>query len=229
MIKRRLQWNKIAFIALSILVAFLLGCEEDAGKPNLPPTDPRGINFGNDQAQAQGPSTSGDDGMVAVPSEKWDRIKMFFEAYAGATTTSRRDPYRNNLAAFAQKPDLPKLNEDDEEEETIEQVVEALSPLEKFPVEDFTLVMVMSGTSRPKAVVMDPIGIPWVVRPDTPLGNEGGLVQAITQYSIVVAEPGSDTPSEITIRPVILDAAAELADKENVNFSSKPLTTAPIK
>ena len=228
MTKRRLQWSKIAYIALSLAVGFLLGCGDEDKGPNLPPQDPRGPGFANAQ-QTQEVPTLTDDGMVAVPSEKWDRIKMFFEAYAGATTTNRRDPYRNNLAGFAQKPDLPKLNEEEPEEETVEQVVESLSPLEKFPVEDFTLVMVMSGTSRPKAVVMDPVGIPWVVRPDTPLGNEGGLVQAITQYSIVVAEPGSDTPSEITIRPMILDAAAELADKEKVNFSSKPLTTAPIR
>ena len=226
MIENRIQ-KAFFFVALSSV--FVMGCGEDDSKPNLPPTDPRGPQFANAQQQTQQVPTLGDDGMVAVPNEKWDRVKMFFEAYAGATTTSRRDPYRNNLAGYAQKPDLPKVIEEEQEEQEIEQVVEALSPLEQFAVEDFELVMVMSGTSRPKAVVMDPMGVPWVVRPDTPLGNKGGLIQAITQYSIVVAEPGSDLPSEITIRPIILDAAQDLADKEKIRFSSKPLTTAPVR
>ena len=226
MIENRIQ-KAFFFVAMSS--AFVLGCGEDDSKPNLPPTDPRGPQFANAQQQTQQVPTLGDDGMVAVPNERWDRVKMFFEAYAGATTTSRRDPYRNNLAGYAQKPDLPKVIEEEQEEQEIEQVVEALSPLEQYAVEDFELVMVMSGTSRPKAVVMDPMGVPWVVRPDTPLGNKGGLIQAITQYSIVVAEPGSDLPSEITIRPIILDAAQDLAEKENVRFSSKPLTTAPVR
>ena len=220
--KNRIQ---TAFYVLVACVAFILGCGEDDSKPNLPPTDPRGPQFAGNQQQTQAAPTLGDDGMVAVPNEKWDRVKLFFEAYAGATTTSRRDPYRNNLASYAQKPDLPKVMEEEQDDQEIEQIVEVLSPLEQYAVEDFELVMIMSGTSRPKAVVMDPMGIPWVVRPDTPLGNKGGLIQAITQYSIVVAEPGSDLPSEITIRPIILDAAADLADKEKVQFSSKPLTT----
>ena len=217
--------SKWAFWFLAMLVAFVLGCEDDS-LPNTPPEPPPHARGGGGQQQAFVPLA--DDGMVAVPSEKWDRIKGFFESYSGATTTNRRDPYRNYLASYAQKPDLPKVVEEEEETEEAKPV-EILSPLEKYAVEDFELLMVMSGTSRPKAVVLDPMGTPWVVRPDTPLGNKGGLVQAITQYSIVVSEPGSDLPAEITIRPVILDAAAELVDTQKPEFVSKPLTTAPLR
>ena len=213
-------------LCLMISVAFTLSCAEEVTAPNLPPEDPRQARriVGNVSAAA----VLGSDGLVAVPNEKWDRIKMFYEAYAGVTTTDRRDPYRNNIANFALKPDLPKVV--DETNETEEEIpMELLSPLEKFPVEDFALVMIMSGTSRPKAVIMDPTGTPWIVKPDTPLGNKGGLIQAITQYSIVVAEPGSEIPSEITIRPVILDAAAVLAEKKNSNYVSQPLTTSPLR
>ena len=145
----------------------------------------------------------------------------------GATTTNRRDPYRNYLASYAQKPDLPKVVEEEEETEEAKPV-EILSPLEKYAVEDFELLMVMSGTSRPKAVVLDPMGTPWVVRPDTPLGNKGGLVRQSRNIRLWSRSP-SDLPAEITIRPVILDAAAELVDTQKPEFVSKPLTTAPLR
>ena len=220
----RIPQSMWTFSFLAVLAALVMGCEDDSF-PNTPPEPPPHARGGGSQAQPLTPI--GNDGMVAVPSEKWDRIKSYFESYSGASTTNRRDPYRNYLASYAQKPDLPRVVEEEEVEET--EPKEVLSPLEKFPVEDFELLMVMSGTSRPKAVVLDPMGTPWVVRPDTPLGNKGGLVQAITQYSIVVSEPGSDLPAEITIRPVILDAAAELVDTQKPKFVSKPLTTAPIR
>lgn len=214
----------LALIPLLSLLA--LGCGEDPPSklPELPPH-----MRGNNQQQQATPVAMSSDGTVAVPNERWDRIKVYFESYSGAVTSGRRDPYRNYLASYAQKPDLPAVVETELEPDQPEEVVEIRSPLEKYAVEDFELLMVMSGTSRPKAVVLDPLGVPWVIRPDTPLGNKGGLVQAITQYSIVVAEPGAEAPSEITIRPMILDAAAELSLQEEGQFTSRPLTTAPMK
>jgi hypothetical protein len=89
--------------------------------------------------------------------------------------------------------------------------------------------MVMSGTSESKAVVVDPVGVPWVVARDTPFGNKNGVVQTITQYSIIIAEPNEEVPSEINIRPLILDSAAEMAAPAPSEFAARPLTALPLK
>ncbi len=220
------QPKKPLLITLLFVITglFAVGCGDDNVRGKLPELPPH--MRGNNATQAAPIRQS--DGMVPVPNEKWDRVKSFFENYAGTTTTDRSDPFRNNLTRYAQKPDLPTVTEESTDESEEKPVVIA-SPLERYPVEEFSLILVMSGTAKPKAVVMDPMGTPWVVRPDTLLGNKGGLVQAITQYSIVVAEPGADAPSEITIRPLILDDAAELVTSGEEAFSSKPLTSASIR
>ena len=137
-------------------------------------------------------------GMMAWLPSSSRTIKSYFESTLRSVDNQSSRSVSEHLASYAQKPDLPRVVEEEEVEET--EPKEVLSPLEKFPVEDFELLMVMSGTSRPKAVVLDPMGTPWVFARIL-RWEIRGLVQAITQYSIVVSEPGQTFQQRLPFDP----------------------------
>jgi Tfp pilus assembly protein PilP len=226
-----MEMTRILFVGF--LALLFVGCGEDEAErpayPEGPKKNPATLLREKAMAAkaAQSGGAGGDSSFVIIPSESWDRISPFVEKFTGAADLQKSDPFRNNLTRFVELPEIPVTQPDTEVKEGEVEVV--VTPLQRFPVEDFTLVMVMSGTSQSKAVVVDPVGVPWVVSRDTPFGNKNGVVQTITQYSIIVAEPNEEAPSEINIRPLILDSAAMMAAPVSSEFSARPLTTLPLK
>ena len=216
-------------LAMGLLALFFVGCGDDeSDKPAYPAGPKRNpATLAREAAlKAQGSAQVSID-TVIVPSESWDRISPFVEKFTGAADLQKSDPFRNNLTRFVELPEIPVSQPEAMEGDG--EVAVVVTPLQRFPVEDFTLVMVMSGTSESKAVVVDPVGVPWVVARDTPFGNKNGVVQTITQYSIIIAEPNEEVPSEINIRPLILDSAAEMAAPAPSEFAARPLTALPLK
>ena len=148
--------------------------------------------------------------MERVKNPRWERIKPFFSKFANEPAMAKKDPFRSNLTNFVARPELPEPSPGEEEQPPTEVTDVVASPLQRYAVDEYKLVLIMSGTVMPKAVIEDPIGNTWVVTKDTPLGNRGGVIQNITQYSIVVREPDADKPIIKSLMPGIFEAAEEL-------------------
>lgn len=78
-------------------------------------------------------------------------------------------------------------------------------PLEQFDLSQLTVVAVVWGTERPRALVEDPSGRGYVVQVGTPIGKNDGLVTGIGDESVKVRETyvdylGAQTSKEIEMR-----------------------------
>lgn len=165
--------------------------------------------------------------IIHVPNKKWDRIKDAFEKFANEPATAKKDTYRDNIVNFVAKPEIPEVPE---EEAPIEEPLDsANSPLQRYTTDEFRLLMVMSGTVIPKAVVVDPIGNTWVVKKDTPIGNKNGVIQNITQYSVIVREPDGEKPIEKTIKPEIFTLAEDLSASTDQVSGAERLSVSPVR
>lgn len=78
-------------------------------------------------------------------------------------------------------------------------------PLEQFDLSQLTLVAVVWGTERPRALVTDPSGRGYVVQEGTPIGKNDGQVIRISDNTMLVRETyvdylGAATSKEIELR-----------------------------
>jgi len=81
---------------------------------------------------------------------------------------------------------------------------QARGPLEQFDLAQLTVVAVVWGTNRPRAVVSDPSGRGYIVREGTYMGkNEGRIIQ-IADNSLVVKESYVDYFGETTTKDVTM-------------------------
>ena len=164
-------------------------------------------------------------------SPKWEALRTYFDKFANQPLLTHKDTFRDNLVKHVPKIDLPslELKEDilptmaEEAPPPLQDDV-AAGPLERYSVGEYQLVMIMSGTVVPKAVVLDPIGNAWVVQKDARFGNKNGIIQDITQYAMIIQEPDQDKPLEKTIKPGIFDIAVDIMAGDN----EQRLTAAPI-
>jgi type IV pilus assembly protein PilP len=102
--------------------------------------------------------------------------------------TDKRDPFRSFVEE--QKDRLAKTER---------------GPLEQFDLSQLTVVAVVWGTERPRALVEDPSGRGYVVQVGTPIGKNDGLVTGIGDESVKVRETyvdylGAQTTKEIEMR-----------------------------
>lgn len=78
-------------------------------------------------------------------------------------------------------------------------------PLEQFDLSQLTVVAVVWGTGRPRALLEDPSGRGYVVQLGTPVGKNDGSVTSIDDNAVVVRETyvdylGAQTSKEIEMR-----------------------------
>lgn len=145
---------------------------------------------------------------------KWDAIRPFFDKFVNQPLLTHKDTFRDNLVKHVPKVDLPVPEPTaTPTEETPVPIADevAAGPLERYGANEYRLVMIMSGTVVPKAVVLDPIGNAWIVQKDARFGNKSGIVQNITQYSMIIQEPDQDKPLEKTIKPPIFELASDFS------------------
>ena len=64
--------------------------------------------------------------------------------------------------------------------------------LQKFPLDRLRLVMTMTGTSSPMAMVEDPDGRGWTVRVGTFVGQNWGKVTSIQRDQVIITETITD-------------------------------------
>ncbi|MCB9728760.1 MAG: pilus assembly protein PilP [Deltaproteobacteria bacterium] len=184
-----------------------------------------------------GSSSSGDkDEIVTLKFEnpKWDLIQPYFAKFLEQKHTAPKDLFAPRVAKFIPRPAVETR---EEVEETIAKVEDEppRGPLEQYALKDYRLMIIMSGTAVPKAVVVDPKSQAYVIQRDTRIGSKGGIVESITQYMVVVKEPNEENATKITIKPPYLDLAthAGFEDEEappEEEFAvppSRPVTDLP--
>jgi type IV pilus assembly protein PilP len=106
----------------------------------------------------------------------------------GYDAEGRRDPFRSFVAD-------QKFRVADAER----------GPLEQFDLSQLTVVAVVWGTGRPRALLEDPSGRGYVVQVGTPVGKNDGSVTNIDDNAVVVREIyvdylGEQTSKEIEMR-----------------------------
>jgi len=106
----------------------------------------------------------------------------------GYDAEGRRDPFRSFIAD-------QKMKVADAER----------GPLEQFDLSQLTVVAVVWGTGRPRALLEDPSGRGYVVQVGTAVGKNAGSVTSIDDNAVVVRETyvdylGEQTSKEIEMR-----------------------------
>jgi type IV pilus assembly protein PilP len=102
--------------------------------------------------------------------------------------TGKRDPFRSFV-----------------DEQKLRMARHERGPLEQFDLNQLTVVAVVWGTERPRALVQDPSGRGYVVQVGTPIGKNDGLVLRIGDNAVLVRETyvdylGAQTTKEIEMR-----------------------------
>lgn len=216
-----------ALLVLTALAgaAVLPACEEDKPmeRPVLKRPKPRHSSA----------NTEADNVQVVIPlkNQKWNAIEQHFRKYLGQKHTTPKDVFRSSILKFVPRPAVKETEE--EKVETVELEQEERGPLQQYPLKEYRLLLIMSGTAVPKAVVVDPKSQAFVVQRDTRIGDKGGIVEAITQYDVVVKEPNAEDAVKLSIKPPYVDLASQtsggpgdagLAPDE---FAASPPTAAP--
>lgn len=147
---------------------------------------------------------------VTIDNEKWKRfIKKHFEKVLTRKIASE-NVFRTRILDHIPKPVLPEEGEEPTPEEldptalAVDEPEEEKGPLQKHPLKDYKVLMIMSGTALPKAVVEDPKGQTFVIQRETRIGDKNGHVRSITQYAIFVKEQDNEKPVPLSIRPPII-------------------------
>ncbi len=218
-----LPWGALA-LALAATMT-LTACGSDGGGNRRPP--PRGAP----------PPPPPEKDLVLENWEllgenpRWVPIHDMFTRYEKAKIEELANPLQPNLVTFVPKPIIdrkPKVIDDgrgqaivtDADSEKTE--IDKTDPRRQWTLDRFQLIILMTGTANPIAVVVDPKDNRFELRRGDPIGNEGGRVRAITQYAMLVAIPGKTKPHVISLRPPLakLGTAVEqdAAKKKKAEF-----------
>ena len=184
------------FLALAALAAVALAC---GGAPAVTPP-PKTEGNAKPAAKAAAP-TAEQAASDLVTNGKWDVIKEFFFVYTDSPLPSVKNAFWSNMDKYMPRIEEPVLDQKQDEEESTSEI----TPLEKFPPEDYKLIMIIAGTAVPKAIMIDPVGGRHVVRKDNRLGNRNGVIDEITEFEVVVKEPYADKPVILSIKPEYVD------------------------
>lgn len=85
------------------------------------------------------------------------------------------------------------------------QVVEPLTPLQRYEIGQLRLVGVVYNLTPPRAMVEDSSGLGFIVTPGTPIGTNGGVVTAIRPRQVVVEEWETDVIGERHLTQHVLE------------------------
>ena len=147
---------------------------------------------------------------IQLTKPRWQVLEPHFRKLLKQENAPAKDIFAPQVLQLIPRPELPKTEEDDDEVGLVE--VEAVvevpkGPLEQYSLRDYDLMLVMSGTAMAKAVVTDPSGNAFVIQVEDRLGSGGGIVEAISQYTLTVREPNTDDPYLLSIEPPFANLA----------------------
>lgn len=221
------SWLARLILGLFVLVTVipLTACGDDEVAPARP-VDPRRNRPGHGPKKSKALDPAG---MVTVQitNPRWDMLKTHFEKMSTKRHSPVHDVFRPQVLNFIPRPELPEPETAGPVADVETQFEEVRGPLQLFPLTDYELLLVMSGTAMPKALVVDPKGQTHVVTRDMRMGDAGGIIEHISQYMVVVREPNSERPYKLTIAPPFMDMTTKVAgpagpERETADASPVP-------
>lgn len=203
------RWSSLSLCAFVALATVALGCEEERRRP--PPADPAAA-----VAVPDGPDPVLERWDLVGENPKFVPLKGLFAAYEQAKFEELANPMLSNLVDFAERPVIEQRPAElgpgvavatgpatDETPEAVDDV------RTRDPLATYRLIILMTGISRPKAVVTDGKMNRIVLERGDPIGSEGGRVRAILQYKVLIGMPGKADPVELSIEPPLASLVNE--------------------
>lgn len=99
----------------------------------------------------------------------------------------KRDPFKSFLA-----------------EELAPGQQKALTPLQRFDIDQMSLIGIIWGISAPRAMVITPDGKGFVVQKGTLIGKNWGKVSRITQDEVIISEEFRDFEGKLIVHEIPL-------------------------
>lgn len=198
--------ERARWMLLCVGLALLWGCgpDYDAAKPPPPGKSKR-------KAAAAQPGPEPESRFTIDPDvwRRWDRIRPFFERYTRSPLAGKRNVFRSHLDEYVRPIEITVQEEMAEQEQEQEELAE-IEPQDrsgprKFAAQKYEVIMILSGQGLPKAVLEDPQGNAYLVRRNSEVGNRRGIVEAITQYEVVIREPETDEAIRLSAKPDFLE------------------------
>jgi len=218
---RRVLTRILIIVFVATLPVTVTACGDDEVAPARP-VDPRGPRT----KKKKGFDATGIVS-VNITNPRWDLVKGHFQKVAAKRHTPVHDVFKPQVLNFIPRPEMPEPDSTEVVESIDSEVEEVRGPLQLFPASDYELLLVMSGTAMPKALVVDPKGQTHVVTRDMRLGDAGGLIEHITQYMVVVREPNSERPYKLTIKPPFMDLTTRVAPTAEASCETADATPPP--
>lgn len=156
------------------------------------------------------------DYIVLGENPKWTPLTGLFAEYTKLKIEAMENPMMAHLVDHLERPVI-----DGERAAPVKFVATSVEIEEDRPedhdprtwmaLDRYTLIILMTGIARPKAVVTTPNGTRYVLERGDPIGREGGRVKAILQYKMLVAVPKETEPRVVSIEPPLERLAGEAA------------------
>ena len=176
------------------------------------------------------PEASEDE--AGVPdNERWAMIEEHFWRYSRRPISTQKDIFLSRMDLFVERTEIKTDADPDDPDaapgpdEPVADPEEELDPLKKYPADEYKASIILTGTAKPSALIRDPKGGSHTVFIDTEIGNEHGVVVAITQYEVVVRQPNEPTPTRLSARPQVFELGirqARVRDREEAT-TAEPL------
>lgn len=157
-----------------------------AGQASLRPLDEEG----GAAVPALPPEVSLMPGAPGVEFEPGDELP----AAGAAVVPGERDPFRPFTLDL-----LPKKVADDE----------FLTPLQRYDLQQLTVVGVLLDLEPPRAMLQDDAGMGYIVTPGTLIGRQHGIVTDVQPRRIIVEETYVDYYGREQVRKAVLEMPAE--------------------
>jgi hypothetical protein len=109
-------------------------------------------------------------------------IQRYYFDFLHAPIESKVNVFQSNMAAYTPTVEI--------EADVEVEAAGPTTPLQYYDTDSYKLVLIMSGTATPKALVSDPQSKSYVITVDTPIGNRNGRVVSISGSEVRIEEPG---------------------------------------
>ena len=200
----------VAAAAFAVLATSGLSCGDDVQEGQKTWVD----RPADDTAKKKKPVVSEEEEVGPKVSPRWEMIAGHFEHYTKRPVGNQKNLFMSHLDKYVDKIELKSLESEDDAEVVAEPEPpkDDVHPLRKYPADEYTVIMIMTGTAAPKAVIVDPKARTHVINLDMEVGNEGGVVEAITQYELVIRQPNEPKPVRLNIRPEVFAVGERQAE-----------------
>jgi Tfp pilus assembly protein PilP len=177
-----------ARVLAGVLVALVLGAGCNRENPNAPSVEEYAQKRAELEKRSGKQVAKRPGARKGEPAPEQQGLVTGGEGYQYTAAPERRDPFRSFIED--QKKRLAKSER---------------GPLEQFDLSQLTVVAVVWGTGRPRALVEDPSGRGYVVQVGTPIGKNDGTVTSIGDNAVTVRETyvdylGAQTSKVIEMR-----------------------------